>query len=177
GENLALVRDGRRQDHVIDRHAVGGNQDQVVPVGVDVPDLARVQKFHDEPKYPCPPARECHLGALCSKFLALRHRPAGQGATPEPGRMVSRIEPPAASVALTRSVTAAPAGAVNRTRNRPPPCEVTRAARNVWPSLTDTFALAPVIRVAPAGWMWPTDRLTVCGPAAVVPFSARPATW
>jgi hypothetical protein len=62
--------------------------------------------------------------------------------------MVSVTEPPAASVALTRRVTLARAGAVNPIRNRPPPSDVTVAARKVWPSLTDTCALAPVIAVA-----------------------------
>jgi hypothetical protein len=42
GEDPPLVRDGRREDHVVDRHPVGSDQDEVVGVGVDVTDLARV---------------------------------------------------------------------------------------------------------------------------------------
>lgn len=43
--------------------------------------------------------------------------------------MVSVIEPPAASFALTRSVTCAPADAWNEIRNFPLPAGVSRAAR------------------------------------------------
>src|SRR5699024_11059219 len=46
GEDLALVRDGGGQHDVVDAHAVGGHQDEVVTVGVDVTHLAGVQQFH-----------------------------------------------------------------------------------------------------------------------------------
>src|SRR5579875_3388825 len=72
--------------------------------------------------------------------------------------MVSVTESPAVSVALTRRVTSARAGAVKHRRNRPRPCGVTVAAWNVWPSLKDTSARALVIWVAGASWRWPTVR-------------------
>src|SRR5690242_3328825 len=49
--------------------------------------------------------------------------------------MVSVIELPAASVALTRVVTSALAGAVKVMRKRPPPSAVTAAGRQVCPWL------------------------------------------
>jgi hypothetical protein len=43
GEDPALVRYRRRQHDVVDRDPVGGDQQEVVAVGVDVADLAGVQ--------------------------------------------------------------------------------------------------------------------------------------
>jgi hypothetical protein len=46
GEDFALVRNRRGQHDVVDGDPVGGDQDQIVAVGVDVADLARVQQLH-----------------------------------------------------------------------------------------------------------------------------------
>src|SRR5699024_1600177 len=56
GEDLALVRDGGGQHDVVDAHAVGGHQDEVVTVGVDVTHLAGVQQFH---VFPTRRSRSC----------------------------------------------------------------------------------------------------------------------
>src|SRR5688572_5057790 len=45
-QDLSLVRDGRRQHHVKDGDPIRGDQDDVVPVTIDVAYLARVQELH-----------------------------------------------------------------------------------------------------------------------------------
>ena len=56
---LPLSGIGVGQHHVVDRHPVGGDQDQIVPVGVDVADLAGVQQLHaDHPRSHAPAALE-----------------------------------------------------------------------------------------------------------------------
>src|SRR5688572_16787033 len=45
-EDPSLVRDGGGKHHVIDGDPVGGDQDDVVPVTIDVANLARVQELH-----------------------------------------------------------------------------------------------------------------------------------
>jgi len=66
--------------------------------------------------------------------------------------MVSVIEPPAASVTLTRSVTSAPGGAVKPIRKPPARDAVTEAGCQVRPSSKDTVALALVTGAALASW-------------------------
>src|SRR5262249_6432003 len=48
-EQGALIRDRGGQDDIVDADPVGRNQDQVGAVGVDVPNLARVQQLHTVP--------------------------------------------------------------------------------------------------------------------------------
>src|SRR5690606_10913380 len=56
GQRRALVGDGGGQWHVVDRDAVGGDQQQVTSVGVQVADLARVQVLHARHRS-CPSSR------------------------------------------------------------------------------------------------------------------------
>jgi hypothetical protein len=58
--------------------------------------------------------------------------------------MVSRIDPPAVSVAVTRMVTSAPADALKTARNWPPPAAASDVTRQDFPSLNDTCTRAPV---------------------------------
>jgi hypothetical protein len=46
GQERALAGHRGRQHHVVDADAVGGDEDQVVSVGVDVADLALVNELH-----------------------------------------------------------------------------------------------------------------------------------
>ena len=46
GQDLALVRDRRRQHDVVDAHPVGGDQDEVVTVRVQIADLAGIDELH-----------------------------------------------------------------------------------------------------------------------------------
>src|SRR6476659_3870187 len=48
GQDRTLVRDGRRQHHVVHRHPIRGNQNQVIPVGVHVANLALANQFHTQ---------------------------------------------------------------------------------------------------------------------------------
>src|SRR5947209_2893342 len=77
--------------------------------------------------------------------------------------MVSEIELPAASVALTRSVTSTPAGAEYAMWNCPPPAAVSVAGSQVIPSLKDTWAGAPVTAGALAAGVAPVGEALKAG--------------
>ena len=90
---------------------------------------------------------------------------------------MSEIDPPAASLAVTRSVTRAPGGAVNAARNWPAPWLVTVAGCQCAPPSKDTAAVAPVTADARDNWRCPAVKLRTCGPAGAMPRSPRPCTW
>src|SRR6202044_1742902 len=46
GQDAALAWHRRRQDHVVDGDPAGGDEQQVVAIGVDVPYLPRVNQLH-----------------------------------------------------------------------------------------------------------------------------------
>ena len=114
GEDRALVRDRRRQHHVVHRDPVGGDQDQVGPVLVDVADLARVQQPHADSPSSC-------MRRVCASVIRPNIRTSSARSAPAPGTAPTSSAVRASRSAATRCAWLSASPTSRRAPEREPP--------------------------------------------------------